>query len=40
MSGMPRTRSLIFIYECMVRNIMGFSSTNLPNFMLRITSRI
>jgi hypothetical protein len=40
MSGMPRTRSLIFIYKCMMREIMRFPSMNFPNFVLRIVCRI
>jgi hypothetical protein len=40
MCGMPGARSLIFIYKCMVRNNVRFSSMNLPNFVLRIVSRI
>ena len=34
MSGMPRTRSLIFIHKSMMRNIMRLSSMDFPNFVL------
>jgi hypothetical protein len=40
MSGMPRTRSLIFIYKSMMRNIVRLSSMNPPNLMLRIVCSI
>jgi hypothetical protein len=40
MSGMPRSRSLIFIHDRMMRNIMRFFSTNFPNLVLRIVDRI
>jgi hypothetical protein len=40
MSGVPRARSLIFLHKSMARNIMRFPSMNLPNFVLRIISRI
>jgi hypothetical protein len=40
MSGMPRAISLIFVRKCMVRNIMRFSSMNLPNLMFGIVYRI
>jgi hypothetical protein len=40
MSGMPRARSLILIHKSMMRNIMRFSSIDLPNLMLKIVCRI
>jgi hypothetical protein len=40
MSGMTRTRSLIFIHKIMMRNSVKFYSMDFPNFMLRIVCRI
>jgi hypothetical protein len=40
MSGMPRARSLIFIPECMMRNIVRFPSMNLPNFVFGVVCGI
>jgi hypothetical protein len=40
MSGLPRARCLILIHKSMVRNRMRFSSMNLPNFVLKIISRL
>jgi hypothetical protein len=40
MSRMPRARSLNFIHEGMMRNIMRLPSMNSPNFVFGIISRI